>query len=55
MVMEHSATAQMMDLYDSSMNVNSDSCMSSAILHDMSCTVNFSMYVALIIDVTPAL
>jgi hypothetical protein len=55
MAMEHSATAHMMDLYDSSVNVNNVQCKPSDILHDTSCTVNFSMYVDLTIDVTPAL
>jgi hypothetical protein len=55
MVMEHSATAHIMALYDSTVNVNNSLCVSSVALHDTSCTVNFWMYVERMIDVTPAL
>ena len=57
MAMVHSATAHMMDLYDSSVNVNNRSRKSPAAvaLHDTSCTVSFWMYVDRTMDVTPAL
>lgn len=55
MVMAHSATAHMMDLYDSSVTVNNGLHISRTALQDTSCTVNFAMYVDRIIDVTPAL
>jgi hypothetical protein len=57
MVIEHSAIAQMMDLYESSVNVNNDrdSWMPSIVLHDTSCTASCSTYVALTTAVAPAL
>lgn len=55
MAMEHSATAHMIALYDSSVPVSNDPYISWNVLHDTSCVVNFAMYVDLTIDVTPAL
>jgi hypothetical protein len=55
MAMEHSATAHIIALYDSSVAVSNDPYMAWNVLHDTSCVVNFAMYVDLIIDVIPAL